>query len=132
MSSISTNRTNSNPGKPSNLSDDSSSRTGKFFNNYFVVTDTVSDNTNDAILSFFENQTQNKTAARALSQAVINTAKQQNLDPLAVLEDFKKLNQTELNAYLALYLNMSRVNTSLLGVKNQPRANKYVQRTIVV
>jgi hypothetical protein len=37
----------------------------------------------------------------------------------------------DLNAFMALYLNTSRVNTSFLGIKTSPKANQYVTRTII-
>lgn len=37
----------------------------------------------------------------------------------------------EVNAYLTAFLNLNRVNTSLLGVSNQPQINKYVNRAIL-
>lgn len=116
---------------PSNLNSPVKNKTTNYFNNFFVPENTVSAAVNDSIVSFFEVQTGDKTAAIALAQAVINTALQQMLDPLKVLDDFKKLGQGELDAYLAMYLNLSRVNTSLLGIKNYPKANKYVARTIL-
>ena len=46
--------------------------------------------------------------------------------------EFQKLSDNQINALLALYLNSSRVNTSLLGVKNKPRPNQFITRTILV
>jgi len=37
----------------------------------------------------------------------------------------------ELTAYLAMFLNLNRINTSMLGVSNAPMANKYIARTII-
>ena len=121
-----------NPGQPGNLPTTTGTKTSRYFNNYFVgSTGQVSIGANDAIVSYFETQTGDRESAAVLSRAVIETALQQNLDPMAVLDDFKKLPMGELDAYLALFLNMSRVNTSLLGISNMPRANKYVARTIL-
>lgn len=38
---------------------------------------------------------------------------------------------TEINAYLTMFLNLNRVNTSLLGITNQPQTSKYVSRAIL-
>lgn len=43
----------------------------------------------------------------------------------------KSKSNVELNAYLAMFLNLNRVNTSLLGISNAPPVNKYVQRAIL-
>jgi len=39
--------------------------------------------------------------------------------------------ENELNAYLTMLLNLDRVNTSLLGISNQPQTNKYIKRAIL-
>ena len=116
--------------QPSNLNSTYSNKTTKFFNNFFVPEMTVSENTNDAFLSFFEEQTGNKESAALLAQAVLNTAQEQREDPLLVLEQFQKMPKGEISAIMALYLNSTRVSTSLLGIKNVPKANKFVSRTI--
>jgi len=38
----------------------------------------------------------------------------------------------ELNAYLTMFLNLNRANTSLLGISNSPQTNKYITRTILL
>lgn len=105
--------------------------TTKFFNNIYSPIEGVSQTINDAIYGYFETLTQDKESAKILTSVVIDTAKQQNLDPLAVLEDFKKLPDTDLYAYLALFLNLSRVPTSLLGVKVAPTINPFIARTVL-
>ena len=85
----------------------------------------------DAVVSYFEKVTANKESALALSSAVIYTARVQNMDVMAVLDEFKKLNKTQLTPYISYFLNLSRVGTSLIGVQNNPVKNKYVSRTII-
>ena len=45
-----------NPQQPTNLNSSGTNSTTRFFNNYFIPSYTVSQNTNDAILSYFEEQ----------------------------------------------------------------------------
>jgi len=120
-----------NPQQPSNLNSSGTNSTTRFFNNYFIPSYTVSQNTNDSILSYFEEQTGNVESAKLLAQAVIDTAQSQRADPLEVLSEFQKLPGGQLNTVLALYLNTGRVNTSLLGIKNNPKTSSYVSRTII-
>lgn len=120
-----------NPNQPSNLDTTGYDAGNKFFNNYFDVDYTVSIETNDAILSWFETVTGDAESARLLSATVINTAQKNREDPLVVLDQFRALPIGDLNAVLALYLNASRVPTSFLGVVNTPTPNKYVSRTVV-
>lgn len=122
---------NGQQSQPSNLGTSGSNKTTNYFNNYYTPSLEISQNINDAILSFFEQQTGNKESARLLVQAVIDTAQAQREDPMNVLTTFQQLPQGDLNAFLALYLNLSRVNTSYLGVKNQGTTNPYIQRLII-
>jgi hypothetical protein len=103
----------------------------KFFNNYFDNTISISTAKDDAVVSYFEKVTANKDSALALSSAVIYTARVQNMDVMAVLDEFKKLNQTQLTPYISYFLNLSRIGTSLIGVQNNPARNKYVTRSII-
>lgn len=103
----------------------------KYFNNFFNKTITISTAKDDAIVSFFEKYADNKQSALALASAVIYTSRSQNMDPMLVLDEFKKLEKGMLSAYLSYFLNLSRVGTSLLGVNNQTVKNKYVARTIL-
>lgn len=121
-----------NPQQPSNLNSSGTNNTTRFFNNYFVPVYTVSSDTNDAIVSYFEQQTGSLDSAKLLAQTVINTAQAQRQDPLAILNEFQKLPTVQVNAILALYLNSTRVNTSLLGIKNTPKPNQFITRTILV
>jgi hypothetical protein len=105
--------------------------TQEYFNNYFNPTVEISESTNDAILSYFEQQTGNRETAKQLVQVIIDTAAFQNIDPLVVLNSFTQLKPNELSPILALYLNSSRTNTSYLGVKLQPKQSQFVTRSIV-
>jgi hypothetical protein len=116
---------------PSNLNTTNTNSTTKYFNNFFEPVYSISTDTNDLIVSYFQEQTGNLESAKLLAQAVYDTALSQREDPLAVLDQFRALPQGELNAFLALYLNISRVPTSLLGVQNTPKTNSLVTRTII-
>jgi hypothetical protein len=102
----------------------------KYFNNYFDQTITISSAADDAILSFFETVAENKDSAVALASAVIYTSKVQGIDPMSVLDEFKKLSKDQLRPFIAYFLNLSRIGTSLIGVLTVPTRNKYVTRTI--
>jgi hypothetical protein len=120
-----------NPAQPSNLNTNAQNSTTEFFSNYYTPAYTVSSNTDDAILSWFEQVTGNKESAQLLAQTVINTAQKNREDPLKVLEQFKLLPANMLNSTLALYLNSSRVTTSLLGIVNTHLPNRHVARTVI-
>jgi hypothetical protein len=105
--------------------------TDRFFNNFFNFPVEFSSGVDAAIIAFFETVTDNKESARALASAVLYTALKQGMNPMSVLDEFKKLPPGELNTYTALFLNTERVGTSFLGLKNRPVQNKYVIRAIV-
>jgi hypothetical protein len=73
----------------------------------------------------------NKEAAQALAAAVIYTSLSQEVDPMSTLDQFTQLEPGEINVYLAMYLNLNRIPSSLLGVTSKPVTNKYVDRTIL-
>ena len=110
-----------------NLSGDGS----KFFNNFFNQTISISTAKDDAVVSYFERICDNKESALALSSAVVYTARVQNIDVMAVLDEFKKLSTEQLGPYISYFLNLSRIGTSLIGVQNTPIKNKYIARTII-
>jgi hypothetical protein len=105
--------------------------TQEFFNNFFTKQYDISPDANDAVVTFFENITDNKESAQALSAAVIYTCLTQDIDPMSILQEFSGLGQGELDAYLAMFLNLNRIPSSLLGVTNTPVTNKYVARTFL-
>lgn len=105
--------------------------TDTYFNRVFKPDFNASPDQEAAIQTFFEAMTHDKESARLLTTSVIYTALSQNMNPMSVLADFKKVNQGELDLYLATFLNFSRVNSSLLGVLNTPGVNIFVQRSIL-
>jgi hypothetical protein len=120
---------------PSNLNvvdlNNLSGNGSKFFNNYFDNTISISTAKDDAVVGYFEKVTENRDSALALASAVIYTARVQNIDVMAVLDEFKKLNKDQLGPYISYFLNLSRVGTSLIGVQNNTIKNKYVTRSIL-
>ena len=120
---------------PSNISTPklgfSEPNTQEFFNNFFTKQYNISPDTNDAVVTFFEKLTDNKESAQALSAAVIYTCLTQETNPMSILQHFSSLSQGELDVYLAMFLNLNRIPSSLLGVSNTPVTNKYVQRTFI-
>ena len=109
-----------------------STSTGQWFNNMYDPKKAVNGDAVGALQTYFETVTKNKSSAEVLTTAVVYTALAQNIDPMAVLAEFKKQTPGQLNAYLAAFINLARYPTSLLGVKNQPFTNKYVERTLLV
>jgi len=105
----------------------------KYFNNFYSTPFNVSADVNDAIVAFFQQYTQNPTSAKNLSAAVLYTAMSQNIEPMSILSEFQNLPKGQLNAYLAAFLNVSRVPTSSLGINNGSKlTSPYVTRSILL
>ena len=102
-----------------------------YFNNIYANLPPLATNTNDTVLTFFETVTGAKESAALMAASVIYTALSQKTDPMALIKKFQEMPAGELNVFLAAFLNLNRVNTSLLGVKNQPRTGYFVQRSIL-
>lgn len=92
---------------------------------------TITANAQAAVVSYFQELTGNKASADILASSIIFTSAMQGLDPVGLIQEFKNLPAGQLNNYLAAFLNLNRVPTSLLGVQNQPKVSKYVQRAIL-
>jgi hypothetical protein len=125
----------SNPSnlEPVNLSPlDPQQSATKYFNNFFVKDLNISSNVNDSIVAFFDQYTGNQGSAKILATSVILTSLAQNINPMSTLAELKKVGTGELNTYLAMFLNLNRVGTSLLGLNNQPITSNYVKRTIIL
>jgi hypothetical protein len=114
------------------LANNKSTAQNKYFNNYFVTPNTISSNQNDAVVAYFQQVTGgNKQSAAILASTVIYTAMSQGVDPMSIVQQFQALKPGELNVYLAMFLNLNRVGTSLVGVNNQATQNKYITRAIL-
>lgn len=109
----------------------SSNKTTAYFNNFFSEDLYTSSDINDAVLGYFETVTGNTDAAKTLASSVLYTALSQGLNPMELIDQFRKMSDGELNAYLAMILNLNRASTSLLGISNQPETNKYIIRAIL-
>lgn len=122
--------------KPSNLTavdvnETTSGRAPEFFNNFYQPQFTVSQNVDDAVLAFFEKITNNYESAKIMASSVIYTSLAQNIDPMETLAKFSSMATDDLNAYVAMFLNLNRSGTSYLGINNRPKTSKYVSRLIL-
>lgn len=106
-------------------------QTTDFFDDYFVQQLGTSQDINDAFIGYFQSVTGDKTTGKNMAGSVLYTAKAQGLSPMELLDQFRKLSPGELNAYLAMFLNLNRAGTSLLGLSNAPKVSKYITRAVL-
>lgn len=119
------------PSNTGSINANSNAGTTNFFNNTNLPPISVSQNVDDAVIAYFEQIAETKEAARALAAAVILTSASQGIDPMETLQEFTKMDRSQLNSYVTMFLNLNRVGTSYLGINNQPTASKYVSRMIL-
>lgn len=105
--------------------------TTDYFNNFFNSNYTISQNVDDTIIGYFQTITGDRESGITLASAVLYTAQTQGIDPMVIIDEFRKLKPNELTAYLTMFLNLNRVSTSLLGLSNSPQTNKYITRAIL-
>lgn len=65
--------------------------TTEYFNNYFSDRFTTSPNINDAVIGYFQSVTGDVESGKALASTVIYTALSQGLDPMSLIDEFRKL-----------------------------------------
>jgi hypothetical protein len=104
----------------------------KYYNNTGIPPVTVSQNISDAVLGYFETVTGDASSAATLASAVIYTSIMQRVDPMRTIAEFKSLPTGQLNQYLAVFLNFSRIGTSFIGVNNKTHVDQYLARSILV
>jgi hypothetical protein len=116
---------------PTNLPMTVKNKTSNYFDNASLPKGMVNQGTWDALVGFFEERNNGDVStAQVMATALINTAKIQQLDINEVLDSLKRFKGFEVDTYLALILNSTRIPTSMLGVTNQPTTNKFVARTV--
>ena len=103
----------------------------QYFSNIFNQQINVTPEVDQAVLAFFERRSDNINAAKSMASAVILSALDKGLNPMEILDRINSLNSVDIDVYTAMILNLSRVNTSVLGVVNNPPVSEYVTRTIL-
>jgi len=106
-------------------------KTTEYFDVFFKNGVNTSSNVNDAFVGYFQQVTGDKEAGVTVAASVLYVALNSGLEPMSLLDEFRKLNPGELNAYLTTILNVNRVGTSLLGITNTPQPNQYLTRAIL-
>jgi hypothetical protein len=121
-----------NIGPISNDVTDPAFNASRYFNNLAGPSINVRQDAGDAVQNYFEKITGNKDSAAILASAVIYTSAAQGMDPMQTLSEFQRMPPGEVNDYIAVFLNLNRLGTSLLGINNRPFVNQFVVRNILV
>ena len=120
------------PGPATNLPVANIEATLEYFNKIYDLPISVPQNTVDALYAFFIRRTENEESALALVNTVVTTALSSKINPMVLLDEFRSLgDEIKLDIQLAAFLNITRNNTSILGVKNVPKVNNHISRTVL-
>ena len=119
------------PGPATNLPVANVEATIDYFSKIYDRPVEVPQNTVDALYAFFIRRTENEETALALVDTIIVTALSSKMNPMVLLDEFRGLDELKLDAHLAAFLNQTRANTSMLGVKVVPKVNTHISRTIL-
>ena len=103
-----------------------------YFDSYYQIQAPISGPKFDAVYTFFLSRTNNnKEAARSLTASLLEIAYSTGVDPMLILDDFKKYNKNEsFKIALIGLFNRSRRNTSKIGFATQPIPTPQVARNI--
>lgn len=103
-----------------------------YYDGYYSRSVPVTGQQYDVILTFFMKRTNSdKIAAEALTSSVLVLALNRGIDPLSIIDDFKKFNDDlSFKAALVALLNSDRRPTSKLGYAAEPVQDQYVVRNI--
>jgi len=103
-----------------------------YFDGYYNVQVPVSGPQYDAVIAFFLVRTRgDRDAAISLATALLEITHRRGIDPMQLLDQFKRYNSNESfkNSLLALY-NSSRPNTSRLGYVRGANPTPLVVRNV--
>ena len=103
-----------------------------YFSNFYGTQSPINGAKYDAVYTFFLARTSNNSeAAKSLTASLLEITYTTGVDPMSVLEDFKKYNQNESfrTALIGLF-NSSRRNTSKLGFSSNPTPVPTVLRNV--
>lgn len=118
------------PLSPINKSNDAD--VASFYQGFYDKSISVSGQEFDVVRTFFMRRTKgDKVAAEALTSSVMVLALNRGLNPVSLIEDFKKINDDQnFKAALVALLNTDRRSTSKLGYASTPEPDQYVTRNI--
>jgi hypothetical protein len=120
------------PGPSTNLPINDIESTLEYFDTIFDSPISVPQAVVDALYAFFISRTENNETALALVHTVIVTSVAVRINPMVLLDQFRaSATALKLDVQLATFLNQTRSNSSMLGVKNVPAVNNQISRTIL-
>ena len=116
---------------PKQQATDSAAEVKEFFNQYLTEKISYPANDVDAVIGFFENRGFEKSSAIAVSTALLQQAKIDNVKVFALIDTLKGLNKTQLSDIITNVLNYNREKISTLGFKVESKYERLEKRNII-
>jgi aconitase B len=105
--------------------------TVRVFDEFYDFAVEVDANTYDIVNGYFESVFATKDAAENFTTTLFRVAQETRTDVLTLLSEIQDMDQIQLTATLAYYLNGLRSNTTLLGVNAAVTPNFYTARNVL-
>jgi D-mannonate dehydratase len=106
-------------------------QTVRVFDDFYRYEVTVPAAQYDIVYSFFRDTMQNQQSAGNFAVSLFKVAEETGIPALTLLQGFQGLDQVQLNANLAYYLNQIRSTATLLGVSVAVVPNSYAARLVI-
>lgn len=104
----------------------------KYFDNYYTSVKSVDPAQFDIVLGFLKGRGFDETVQRNLAISILEIAKEQNINPLDLIEQLDQVKEAiQLNTLLCLILNTARNRTSVIGFEKPKVLNNTIKRTIL-
>lgn len=104
----------------------------KYFDNYYTSVKSVDPAQFDIVLGFLKGRGFDETVQRNLAISILEIAKEQNINPLDLIEQLDQVKEAiQLNTLLCLILNTARNRTSVIGFDKPKVLNNTIKRTIL-
>lgn len=102
------------------------------FDSYYSTPVEIDPTVLAAMTGYFTSRGFGKTSAENISAVIITQAKQDNYNPMQILDTLKGLDSVELSGLVSEILNYNRFKTSSLGYAQEIKTNLEIKRNIVL
>jgi hypothetical protein len=102
-----------------------------FFDKYYQDRVEYAANEVDAVLGFFNDRGFGEVSSSSIATVVLRQASVDGISSFQVLDTLKGLDDTQLSAFVAEILNLSRAKSSALGYRDRNTANFFEARNII-
>ena len=111
----------------------SADRTVRIFDNFYNTKLVVNASDYDAVYSYFEGASNNKTISANFAAMMFRIAQESNVNVMELLQQLNgQTSKLAMNQTICYYLNAFKSKVSLYGVGSLPVPNQAVQRNIVL